>query len=774
MTDQISENIVPENGTAEEVNLTAVDPEKDEQQQGTAPQSGDVNNNKDNVNGDMAVTGAENPNAQTEEDAGERSGSRDKENTGGNHQQQPENGVGNADAGETSNVNIHGDIEGKDPEDIDQFDSVSNAVSHHGKQEKNPPTSKRQEVIKLPNTDQTPSPASHPQQTPSGQPSQKPKKIKKSVFVSYSPDAGFVERKFVVETIKQLKENNLAEDIWFDKDEGNTGSPCWFSLRMEAVEKCRAAILFLSDNYFLCPVSVYEGKTLLERTKANPHSVAIFPILFSSIQKSEPPKEFIPMMKQAVDVTGDYSKLSLAEKTSVVIGTIMESLEKYALMNLPLQITSLDNEFTGNYKKKKICQWDTSDLQEWLYKLGIKEFYRQSLAENMVDGFLLMSLTDHDMISQLGIDSRVVRKKIMQSILLTLDKEHKIPDNWHLRARSQRPKPDVVYMIYDPADVRLAQNMKMDLRKKNLQVIHHDSIKLGKSKEEFLEINGPQMATATHVVVLITEAASSSPFVFHEVLFADWLGKKLVSAVFKNIWPTLRPSLKAVLGDCPAIDFETKMYNESLDVLEHHIKPLRRVPGVVLEQAYLNKMADGLKPLEALAYSRNGMQNMYIGDGEPKVFISYQWDMQAKVEDIKRVLEANGLNCWADINMAPQPNRTHSSKSGRSSTAAHDGSSDTLQSLIQRNMKSSSVVLTCITPKYLQSDNCKKDLMLAETFNKPIIPVLLRFSPIESAPDQIRKILARLSYIDLSNERLYKQNIAVVVEKINKHVIQRQ
>lgn len=59
------------------------------------------------------------------------------------------------------------------------------------------------------------------------------------------------------------------------------------------------------------------------------------------------------------------------------------------------------------------------------------------------------------------------------------------------------------------------------------------------------------------------------------------------------------------VGECPAVDFETKMYNESLDVLEHHIKPLRRVPGVVLEQSYLNKMAEGLKPLEMLAYSRS-------------------------------------------------------------------------------------------------------------------------------------------------------------------------
>ena len=101
----------------------------------------------------------------------------------------------------------------------------------------------------------------------------------------------------------------------------------------------------------------------------------------------------------------------------------------------------------------------------------------------MVDGFLLMSLTDRDMVSQLGIDSRVVRKKIMQQILATLDKEHKQTDNWHLRARAQRPKPDVVYLIYDPADVRLAQNLKADLKKKNLQVRQQNKTKSDLSVE---------------------------------------------------------------------------------------------------------------------------------------------------------------------------------------------------------------------------------------------------------------------------------------------------
>ena len=71
---------------------------------------------------------------------------------------------------------------------------------------------------------------------------------------------------------------------------------------------------------------------------------------------------------------------------------------------------------------------------------------------------------------------------------------------------------------------------------------------MGQSKEEFLLHNGPQMALATFVLVLMTEGAINSPFVFHEVLFADWLGKKLITAVFKNTWLALRASLKAVLG----------------------------------------------------------------------------------------------------------------------------------------------------------------------------------------------------------------------------------
>ena len=300
----------------------------------------------------------------------------------------------------------------------------------------------------------------------------KPKKPRKAIFVSYSPDAGFIERKFVVETVRQLKENNLSEDLWFDRDEKIIDSPLWFSARMEAVEKCKAAILILSDSYFSCPVSAYESRALLERQRNDPKSVRIFLVKFSEFYEACLPRVFTHLVNGMVDLSVEpHLRHSLAERTSVVIGAIMEDLERYAtVLAPPSPLVSPDKEYTGEYKRRKICQWTCSDLQEWLFSLGIKEFYRQTVAEQMVDGFLLMSLTDQDMVDHLGIDSRAVRKKLMQQILTTLDKEHKLAENWHLRARAHRSRPSTVYVVYDPQDVRLAQGLKNELIKKGVQV----------------------------------------------------------------------------------------------------------------------------------------------------------------------------------------------------------------------------------------------------------------------------------------------------------------
>lgn len=77
----------------------------------------------------------------------------------------------------------------------------------------------------------------------------------KSIYISYSLKAGFLEQRFLCDTVKQLKANNLGNEIRFDKDEVGIASPRFLSLRVDAIEKCKAAIVFLAESYFNCSLT---------------------------------------------------------------------------------------------------------------------------------------------------------------------------------------------------------------------------------------------------------------------------------------------------------------------------------------------------------------------------------------------------------------------------------------------------------------------------------------------------------------------------------------
>lgn len=204
------------------------------------------------------------------------------------------------------------------------------------------------------------------------------KKIKKGIYISYSPDAGFQERAFISDLVRQLKENNMADDIWFDKDENCIDSPIWFSQRMEAVEKCQAAILILSDAYFTCPVSVYESRTLFERQLLNLHSVQTFSVLYSELSQTNIPKNYTNsnLLLNTVDLTTTaHSKLSVAEKTSVVLSGIMESLEKFAVINSPLHNVDVEPQFNLEFKSKVIVL----DILSIFLKLTITYHIKRSM-----------------------------------------------------------------------------------------------------------------------------------------------------------------------------------------------------------------------------------------------------------------------------------------------------------------------------------------------------------------------------------------------------------
>ncbi|XP_062568171.1 uncharacterized protein LOC134230388, partial [Saccostrea cucullata] len=112
----------------------------------------------------------------------------------------------------------------------------------------------------------------------------------------------------------------------------------------------------------------------------------------------------------------------------------------------------------------------------------------------------------------------------------------------------------------------------------------------------------------------------------------------------------------------------------------------------------------------------------------PQLFISYQWDSQDEVKALRDKMERSGFSCWMDIGQM--------------------GGGDFLSAKIDQGIRNCKVVLACITPKYVVSHHCNRELSLADLLNKTIIPIMFEEVP-WPPPGGMSLIFSQLVYINM-------------------------
>ncbi|XP_078583899.1 uncharacterized protein LOC144866412 [Branchiostoma floridae x Branchiostoma japonicum] len=117
---------------------------------------------------------------------------------------------------------------------------------------------------------------------------------------------------------------------------------------------------------------------------------------------------------------------------------------------------------------------------------------------------------------------------------------------------------------------------------------------------------------------------------------------------------------------------------------------------------------------------------------ENAVFLSYQWDHQDQVLLLHDRLQERGYGCWMDIKQM--------------------GGGDSLYQMMDKGIREAKVVVSCVTPPYVESPNCQDEVALARTLKMPIIPVMLEKTT-WPPPGPMSIPFAQLLYINMTKSQ---------------------
>ena len=313
------------------------------------------------------------------------------------------------------------------------------------------------------------------------------------------------------------------------------------------------------------------------------------------------------------------------------------------------------------------------------------------------------------MLNEIGRDD--VEKIIRQAVAAAGDL---IPDELLFDIKRLPP----VFLSYQWGAQKAVLRLKANLEQAGY-ACWLDTGEMGGGDKLFAKIDAG-IRGAKVVVCCMNKAYAQSDNCSREVHLTISTGKPLIPLQMeKQSWPpegALGPIMSEYLFirffDRKANDenyWPADKFTELLGQIRYHVAP---DPDMITEQ-YRNWFVpriDNLIFLQSNA-STNDQGATSIDENtplvvtHPQIMISYQWDYQKEVVLLYEKLTQMGYRCWLDIFQM--------------------GGGDSLFEKIDAGIRHAKCILSCVTPKYTKSINCRREMALADALQKPIVPLLI-------------------------------------------------
>lgn len=223
------------------------------------------------------------------------------------------------------------------------------------------------------------------------------------------------------------------------------------------------------------------------------------------------------------------------------------------------------------------------------------------------------------------------------------------------------------------------------------------------------------------LVCLITSKSNQDKTLMNQINLAIQLNKPVIPLLLdsKLKWPPTG-SLGPILSEYLFIRFFQRPPKEATN--DERYWPLDKFNELVMQLKQLIPFTT--------ATALSDVQPITSIKEHPEVFISYQWDRQKDIIKLYEKLTALGMKCWLDIYQM--------------------GGGDSLYFKIDEGIRNCAVVISCVTMRYSQSANCRKEVALADSISKPIVPILIEKDLKYPPPGPMSPTLGVLKCVDFT------------------------